>query len=63
MDTPPEPYDIFDDVDEEWEEARTLEAEAEADAGMGVPHDEVVAWVKSWGTANELPRPKPRCIG
>ena len=63
MDTTPQPYDIFDDMDEEWEEVRTLEAEAEADAGMGVPHDEVVAWVKSWGIANELPRPKSRCIG
>lgn len=28
--------------------------------GEGVPWDEVRAWVQSWGTDNELPRPKPR---
>jgi predicted transcriptional regulator len=27
---------------------------------LGVPHDEVVKWVESWGTENELPRPKPK---
>jgi predicted transcriptional regulator len=27
---------------------------------MGVPLDEVKAWVRSWGTENELPPPKPR---
>jgi predicted transcriptional regulator len=26
----------------------------------GVPHAEVVKWVRSWGTENELPRPKPK---
>jgi predicted transcriptional regulator len=25
-----------------------------------VPWDEVKAWMQSWGTANELPPPKPR---
>ena len=30
--------------------------------GMGVPGDEVMAWIKSWGTANPLPRPQPRKI-
>jgi predicted transcriptional regulator len=30
--------------------------------GMGVPGDEVMAWIKSWGTANELPPPPPRKI-
>jgi len=24
-----------------------------------VPHDEVMRWIKSWGTPNELPPPKP----
>jgi predicted transcriptional regulator len=28
--------------------------------GLAVPFDEVKAWVASWGTANELPRPTPR---
>ena|ERR1700761_8993025 len=28
--------------------------------GEGIPFDEVVSWMKSWGSGNELPRPKPR---
>lgn len=28
-----------------------------ADAGQLVPHDTVVAWVESWDTADEHPRP------
>lgn len=40
------------------EDARTI-AEFER-TGEGVPFDEVVAWVKSWGSASELPTPKPR---
>jgi hypothetical protein len=27
---------------------------------MGVPWDEVKAWLESWGKPNELPPPKPR---
>jgi predicted transcriptional regulator len=30
--------------------------------GLAIPGDEVKAWIDSWGTANELPRPKPRKI-
>ena len=40
------------------EDARRL-AEFER-TGEGVPWDEVRAWVRSWGTPNELPPPKPR---
>ncbi|HWA92651.1 MAG TPA: hypothetical protein VG889_21645 [Rhizomicrobium sp.] len=29
---------------------------------MGVPLDEVKAWVQSWGTPDELPPPVPRKI-
>jgi predicted transcriptional regulator len=29
-------------------------------AGEGIPLDDVKAWVRSWGTANELPPPNPR---
>jgi predicted transcriptional regulator len=29
---------------------------------MGVPHEEVEAWVNSWGTEQELPAPKARPI-
>jgi hypothetical protein len=27
---------------------------------LAVPFDDVKAWVASWGSANELPRPTPR---
>jgi predicted transcriptional regulator len=30
---------------------------------QAVPLDEVKAWVASWGTAGELPRPQPRKLG
>ncbi len=40
------------------EDARRL-AEFERN-GLGVPWDEVKAWMQSWGTPNELPPPKPR---
>jgi hypothetical protein len=30
---------------------------------QAVPLDEVKAWVASWGTAGELPRPRPSKIG
>ncbi|MGH8762445.1 MAG: CopG family ribbon-helix-helix protein [Nitrosospira sp.] len=47
----------------EWEEEkhrRTLEGLAEVDAGLGIPHEEVVAWANSLGTRNPLPMPVPR---
>jgi predicted transcriptional regulator len=31
--------------------------------GLAIPLDEVKAWVASWGSADELPRPKPRKVG
>ena len=42
------------------EEAR-LDAEAMAAyrAGRYVPHAKVAKWLDSWGTADELARPKP----
>jgi hypothetical protein len=40
------------------EDARRL-AELER-TRMGVPWEEVKAWMRSWGTPNELPAPKPR---
>jgi len=40
------------------EDARRYEAYERT--GEGVPWNEVEAWVRSWGTENELPKPKPR---
>ncbi len=51
---------IFDEIDEEEEERAIAEAEADVAAGRVVPHEEVVKWLKSWGTPNELPCPKPK---
>jgi len=43
----------------EWRQEVIREAVAEADAGAKmIPHEDVVAWIESWGTANELPRPQ-----
>jgi len=30
---------------------------------LAVPLDDVKAWVASWDSANELPRPQPRKVG
>jgi hypothetical protein len=50
---PPEP-DISEDRRRLDEFKRT---------GLAVPLDDVKAWVASWGSAEELPRPQPRKIG
>ncbi len=51
---------IFDEIDEEEEARAIAEAEAALKEGRFVPHEEVVKWLKSWGTPNELPRPKSK---
>ena len=51
---------IFDKIDEEEEKRAIAEAEADIKAGRFVPHEEVVKWLKSWGTPDELPCPKPK---
>ena len=41
-----------------WQAARIKEALDEARSGApGVPHEEVVRWMESWGTDDELPPP------
>ncbi len=46
---------------EEQEEALTRKALAESEAGgPSVSHDDMVAWLRSWGTDNELPPPTPK---
>ncbi|HWB49981.1 MAG TPA: hypothetical protein VG651_12795 [Stellaceae bacterium] len=48
------------DVDA-WQVAHIEEALVEARSGEpGVLHEDVVRWVESWDTEDELPRPKPR---
>ncbi len=50
---------FFDEIYEEAETRTIAKARAEIAAGKGVPHEEVINWLESWGTLNELPPPKP----
>ncbi len=43
---------------EEWERRQILKGLAELEAGNGVSHERVAAWLDSWGTENELPMPR-----
>ena len=45
------------DIEEDIRRIREYER-----TGQAVPLDDVKAWVESWDSANELPRPKPRKI-
>ena len=54
-----EPKSLFEDIDDEIEAKAIAEAEADVAAGRVVPHEAVVKWLKSWGTAHELPAPLP----
>ena len=51
------PASIFD-PDDDVEDRALQEAEADVAAGRVVPHSEVVKWLESWGTSNELTRPR-----
>ena len=52
--TDPDP--IFDvPLGEAAKAAAGAAAEAEIDAGKGIPHARVRAWLESWGKPNELP--------
>ena len=48
----PDSRDAADD------EAADAEAMAEFEAGRSVSHEAVRAWILSWGTPDELPRPE-----
>ncbi|MFZ0570516.1 MAG: hypothetical protein WAM63_08540, partial [Rhodomicrobium sp.] len=58
--TMPTAKNIFENIDEDAEARAIEEAELAIEEGRVVPHEEVVKWLQSWGTPNELPRPKPR---
>jgi predicted transcriptional regulator len=50
----------MDTEEEQQFRAAVAEGLAQLDRGEFVPGTEVLAWVKSWGSENELPRPKVR---
>lgn len=44
-----------------WQVAHIKEALEKDESGApGVPHQEVVAWMESWGTDHELAAPEPK---
>jgi predicted transcriptional regulator len=45
------------DIEEDRRRVREFERTREA-----IPFEDVMAWVQSWGTPNELPPPEPRKI-
>ncbi len=53
----PEPS-LFGQIDAETEARALQEAESAFAAGCVISHETVTRWLRSWGTPNELPRPK-----
>ena len=45
---------------QEWHLAAIDEGIRDADAGRVIPHNDVAAWVRSWGKPDELPNPEWR---
>ena len=43
---------------QEWQLGAIEEGIRDADAGRVVAHEDVVAWVRSWGQPDELPMPE-----
>ena len=43
---------------EEWQVGEIQKAITELDAGQGVSHEKVSAWLKSWGTPGESKAPR-----
>jgi len=56
----PEPsiFDQIDELDPDADERALAEAEADLAAGRFVPHEEVAAWLETWGTPDEKPAPE-----
>ena len=42
----------------EWQVAGVKRAIASMDRGEGVPHEQVEAWVQSWGASKKRPAPR-----
>lgn len=49
---------FFDAIDPEAEAAADAEGLADIEAGRLIPHEEVAAWLDTWGTPDEQPAPK-----
>jgi predicted transcriptional regulator len=49
---------IFDEVDEAFETRRQDEARADIEAGRLVSHEQVRAWLETWGAPDEEPPPE-----
>jgi predicted transcriptional regulator len=47
------------DQTEDWLEDEAAYAEYKR-TGLAIPIEAVEAWVRSWGSANELPKPTPQ---
>jgi predicted transcriptional regulator len=43
---------------QEWQIEGIRKAIRSLDDGRSIPHEDVAAWVESWGTEHELPKPK-----
>lgn len=53
---------VLADALSEEKRAAIREGLRDLEEGVGVPLDEVEAWVESWDTPGELPMPQPRAI-
>ncbi len=48
---------LYDEIDQAAEDAADAEGLADADAGRLIPHEDVAAWLDSWGTTDFKPAP------
>ena len=51
----------FEDNEAHWQDVRRIADETLRNGG--IPLEDVIRWVESWGTENELPPPEPRRRG
>ena len=48
---------FFDEIDSDAESAADADGLADIAAGRVVPHEQVAAWLETWGTPDETPAP------
>ena len=48
---------FFDEIDSDAESAADADGLADIAAGRVVPHEQVAAWLETWGTPDETPDP------